>query len=96
MNLVRTHAIELDEPIWIERQAAVGVGIDLRDADRMFEPFQRKQTISNDRAALGLGGTGLGLTIVRMLADELHCRVVFTKPDERHATAVKIEWKELR
>jgi signal transduction histidine kinase len=45
-----------------------GSGIDLDEAEELFAPFVRRQTISEERRALGAGGTGLGLTIVRMIA----------------------------
>ena len=43
-----------------------GAGIDARDAERIFEPFSRLP-----RSATATGGTGIGLAIVRQLA-ELH------------------------
>lgn len=41
-----------------------GVGVDTRDAERIFEPFSRLA-----RSATATGGTGIGLAIVRQLAD---------------------------
>jgi signal transduction histidine kinase len=70
-----------------------GVGIDLREAENLFEPFARKQQLGPDYAALALGGSGLGLTIVRMMAQDLDCRVQFVQPDAQHATAVQITWR---
>lgn len=57
-----------------------GTGVDLDDAEHLFEPFHRATAISRERRGLGFGGTGLGLTIVRMLAESLNCRVRFVKP----------------
>ncbi|GID32672.1 ATP-binding protein [Paractinoplanes brasiliensis] len=71
-----------------------GVGVDLTRADELFEPFVRRQQISQDRAALGLGGSGLGLTIVRMLANELQCSVRFIQPTGNYSTSVEVAWKE--
>lgn len=70
-----------------------GVGVDLAEAEDLFEPFTRKLKLSADYAALGLGGGGLGLTIVRMMAEELGCSVRFVRPDSRHAAAVEITWE---
>ena len=37
-------------------------------------------------------GLGLGLTIVRMMAQEMDCTVRFVAPDLEHATAIEISW----
>ena len=73
-----------------------GYGIDLRDADRLFEPFQRASKISAERKSLGYGGTGLGLTIVRLLANNIGCRVRFVEPEEGFKTAFSIRWREVK
>ena len=77
---------------WIRVQDT-GTGIDLNDAERMFEPFERGDPISRERAALALGGTGLGLTIVRLVADELGARVAFERPEPGFRTAIRITWR---
>ena len=51
-----------------------GVGIDLTRAEAFFEPFIRQDVTGRDRTNLALGGSGLGLTIVRMLAADLAVR----------------------
>lgn len=73
-----------------------GRGVDLGDADRLFEPFQRGVEISRERRALGYGGTGLGLTIVRLLADRIGCRVGFVEPEEAFGTAFSLSWREAK
>ena len=73
-----------------------GYGINLKDADRLFEPFQRASKISTERKALGYGGTGLGLTIVRLLANNIGCRVRFVKPEDGFNTAFSIQWREIK
>ena len=73
-----------------------GYGIDLQNADRFFEPFQRESKISVERKALGYGGTGLGLTIVRLLANNIGCRVRFVEPEDGFKTAFSIAWRELK
>ena len=72
-----------------------GYGINLKDADRLFEPFQRASKISAERKALGYGGTGLGLTIVRLLANNIGCRVQFVNPEDGFNTAFSIQWREI-
>ena len=73
-----------------------GHGIDLQDADKFFEPFERASKISTERQALGYGGTGLGLTIVRLLADNIGCRVQFVQPHNGFRTAFSIRWRETK
>jgi len=71
-----------------------GAGVDLETAEELFEPFIRKLDISPARRALGFGGMGLGLTIVRMMANNLGCNVSFVEPDEHFNTAFQLTWKE--
>jgi signal transduction histidine kinase len=71
-----------------------GQGMDLQKADKFFEPFERASKISAERQALGYGGTGLGLTIVRLLADNIGCRVQFVHPQDEFRTAFSIQWRE--
>ena len=73
-----------------------GVPIDLDEAEDFFEPFVRKINISPQRQALGYGGTGLGLTIVRMIANNLGCTVGFVIPEEGFNTAFVLKWREKR
>ena len=72
-----------------------GHGVNLKDADRLFEPFQRASKISAERKALGYGGTGLGLTIVRLIANNIGCRVRFVSPEGGFSTAFSIQWREV-
>jgi len=71
-----------------------GVGVDLADADALFEPFARRQFVSVERQALGAGGMGLGLTITRMIAGNLGCSVGFTTPSNGYNTAFEIAWEK--
>lgn len=73
-----------------------GYGINLKDADKFFEPFQRASKISPERKALGYGGTGLGLTIVRLLANNIGCSVKFVDPEDGFKTAFSIRWREVK
>lgn len=72
-----------------------GHGINLKKADKLFEPFERALKISAERKALGYGGTGLGLTIVRLLANNIGCRVQFVNPEDGFNTAFSIQWREV-
>lgn len=70
-----------------------GVGVDLEDSDRLFEPFERRLELSIDRKRLGLGGVGLGLTIVRMVAQSLDCQTRFVDPSEGMCTSFELSWE---
>jgi signal transduction histidine kinase len=70
-----------------------GTGVDLEFAESLFEPFERRQQLSEDRRRLGLGGAGLGLTIVRMLATNLGCTVRFVRPSPDFNTALELAWE---
>ena len=70
-----------------------GVGLDLASADDVFEPFSRHSSISDERRKLGLGGMGLGLTIVRMIAENRRCRVEFVEPEDGFATTFELSWR---
>ena len=71
-----------------------GYGIDLEKAEDFFKPFERASKISAERQALGYGGTGIGLTIVQLLADNIGCRVRFVAPHDGFQTAFSIQWRE--
>lgn len=71
-----------------------GRGVDLATADELFEPFRRELRTSTDRRAMGYGGTGLGLTIVRLIAKRVGCSVGFVKPASGFNTAFALSWRE--
>ena len=71
-----------------------GIGIDLKEAEGLFEPLKRGLEISPERRALGYGGTGLGLAIVRMLALDLNAEVRFVQPTSPFKTCFELAWSE--
>lgn len=70
-----------------------GRGVDLKNSENLFEPFQRRGKMSRERIELGYGGTGLGLTIVRLLGERIGCRTKFIQPDKEFNTAFSIQWE---
>ncbi len=77
--------------IWVRD---TGAGVNLDESDSLFRPFERRLELSPARKRLGIGGTGLGLTIVKMLADQAGCDVAFVDPDDGFSTKFQISWKE--
>ncbi|WP_412070610.1 ATP-binding protein [Rubrivirga sp. IMCC43871] len=71
-----------------------GVGVDLDSSEELFEPFKRGLAISEERRALGAGGSGLGLTIVRMIASDVGATVRFVTPETSFNTAVEVRWNQ--
>jgi signal transduction histidine kinase len=69
-----------------------GVGIG-DDADELFKPFKRKSNLSPERRELGMGGTGLGLTIVEMIAENRKCNVAFVDPGDDWSTSFELSWR---
>ena len=69
-----------------------GSGIDLGESETLFEPFRRRTMISRERKELGFGGSGLGLTIMRVIADSRGVRVGFGPPSPGFATSLVMEW----
>jgi len=72
--------------------SGVGLGVPLNEAQWLFEPFERRLKLSADRQALGLGGQGLGLTIVRMIAENRHAKVGFVEPEPGLSTTFELNW----
>ena len=78
------------------RISDTGAGIDWECSAGFFEPFAREMRISEERRGLGLGGMGLGLTIVRMVADQRRCKVRFIAPEAPWSTTFQISWSSLQ
>jgi signal transduction histidine kinase len=71
-----------------------GVGVNLKDSEELFQPFVRRVKISPERRTRGYGGTGLGLTIVRLIARNIGVMVSFVKPEKTFRTAFSVKWRE--
>lgn len=84
---------ERDDRFSTIRISDVGSGIDLERAGKLFAPFERAQSASDERRSLGLGGMGLGLTIVRMIADQRGCTVGFVEPEPGFGTTFEMRWR---
>lgn len=70
-----------------------GLGVPLSKADSLFEAFERKVKISRANKSIAIGGQGLGLTIVRMIARRRNVEVAFVEADEGFATTFEMSWR---
>jgi signal transduction histidine kinase len=87
-------SLEVNEGLRTLKFEDSGFGVDLENAENLFEPFVRRTKVSAERASLGLGGSGLGLTIVRMICQRIGCDVAFRKPSDSFRTCIAISWRE--
>ena len=70
-----------------------GLDIPLEKTPTLFEPFERRLEINRDKRSIAIGGQGLGLTIVRMIAQRRSARVAFITPAIGFSTTFEIAWK---
>jgi signal transduction histidine kinase len=71
----------------------VGLGVDIEDAKRLFDPFERNLHIDPDRRSIAIGGTGMGLTIVKMICDRHGVRPQFVEAADPFETCLELSWK---
>ncbi|MBF4615468.1 ATP-binding protein [Curtobacterium sp. VKM Ac-1376] len=79
---------------WVRVQDNGVGGVDLTHAARLFRPFERQGEVSPRAKILGLGGSGLGLTIVKMITDAAQSNIGFVEPDPGWSTALRIDWND--
>ena len=77
------------------RVSDTGVGLEmpLEDTDILFEAFERRTNISEANRSIAIGGQGLGLAIVRMIANSRGVDVAFVKPSRGFATSIELSWR---
>ena len=73
-----------------------GLGLPLDKASKLFDPFERRLKISRDNRSIAIGGQGLGLAIIRMIAHRRSARVAFVTPETGFSTTFEISWKGAR
>ncbi len=73
-----------------------GLGVPLSASPKLFEPFERRLKISEDKRSIAIGGHGLGLAITRMIASRRSAAVGFVAPRDGFATTFEISWKGAR
>lgn len=78
---------------WIRMSdSGCGLAVAPEASEVLFDPFQRALDVSSERSSLMLGGRGLGLTIVRMIAARRATRVRFVQPVPGYSTTVEVRW----
>ena len=88
---------EKSENKWLRiSDTGQGLGVSLNEAPSLFEPFERRLEISEDKRSIAIGGQGLGLAIVRMIAHRRLAKASFIDPEEGFSTTLEIAWKEVR
>ena len=70
-----------------------GLGMPVPWSDKLFEPFERRLEIRDDLRSIAIGGQGLGLTIVRMIAHRRGADVGFLEPLDGYSTTFELSWK---
>lgn len=71
----------------------IGLGVPLEESPDLFEPFERRLEISDMNRSIAIGGQGLGLAIVRMIARRREANVAFVRPREQFCTSFEISWR---
>ena len=74
----------------------VGLGVPLDESAALFEPFERRLFISEENRSIAMGGQGLGLAIVRMIARRRSARAAFVHPKQGFTTTIEISWRGAR
>lgn len=93
-RLVRCDVVRADASRLALRILDTGSGVDLTDPSSLFEPFVRKLDVPQDYRSLVVGGQGLGLAIVRMIAEGRGCAVAFVPPIDGFATCFEMTWSD--
>jgi C4-dicarboxylate-specific signal transduction histidine kinase len=70
-----------------------GLEVPIDQSAVLFEPFERRQEIDPDKTSIAIGGQGLGLAIVRMIAGRRSAKVAFVQPEPGFSTTIELSWK---
>lgn len=71
----------------------VGLGVSLDASPSLFEPFERRLQISESNRSIAMGGQGLGLAMVRMIASRRATQAAFVTPRPGFSTSLELKWK---
>ena len=71
----------------------VGLTMPIEETGILFEAFERRASISSANRSIAIGGQGLGLAIVRMIARSREADVAFVNPPRGFSTAIQLSWR---
>ena len=83
----KRHAIRISDQ-------GAGLAVDLSDADELFEPFKRALELEDSLRPMMIGGQGIGLAIVKMIAESRGAEVGFVDPEEGFSTTFELSWRD--
>ncbi len=70
----------------------LGLAVPIEKSNILFEPFERRTEITDANRSIALGGQGLGLAIVRMIASQRGAEARFVIPHGGYATTIELAW----
>ena len=71
----------------------VGLPMPIEQTAILFEAFERRGSFSPDSRSIAIGGQGLGLAIVRMIARGRGADVAFVRPPNGFSAAIQLTWR---
>ena len=70
-----------------------GLTMPLEETGILFEAFERRASIGPANRSIAIGGQGLGLAIVRMIAANRATKVAFVSPPRGFSTTIELSWR---
>ncbi|MCY3838052.1 MAG: ATP-binding protein [Gammaproteobacteria bacterium] len=70
-----------------------GLTMSIEETGILFEAFERRGSVSPANRSIAIGGQGLGLAIVRMIASSRGAEVGFVRPPSGFSTAIQLSWR---
>ena len=70
-----------------------GLAMPIEEAGVLFEAFERRTLVRPANRSIAIGGQGLGLAIVHMIARSRGAAAAFVRPPRGFSTAIQLSWK---
>lgn len=82
---------------WLHiNDSGIGLSVPISESEKLFQPFERAIEISREKRSIAIGGQGLGLAIVRMIAHRLKSEVRFVNPQTGFSTTFELAWRGVK